>query len=144
MKKFIAILLACLMIVPSAFAVDLNTFNLYAGLFGAPEISEADGDARDDVIQFKQAGCTITIRHENGKINLGLVQGDGDAFLAYCLAMIMEFDPSSVNVAHNGGQLLLYYLMGKEEPGKHMGQTVSGCYFTVEQEGEGYSFTIMK
>ena len=57
---------------------------------------------------------------------------------------MMEFDPDSANVAHNGGQLLLYYLMGKDEPGKHMGQTVSGCYFTLERENEGYSFTIMK
>ena len=144
MKKFIILLLACMMLVPSAFALDLYNFNLYASLFGAKEVSEADGDARDNMIRFIQDGCTITFKHENGKITFALIQGDGDAFLAYCLATIMEFDPSSANVANNGGQLLLYYLMGKSEPGDHMGQTVSGCYFQIDREGEGYSFIISK
>lgn len=142
MKRFICVLIVCLMVAP-ALAETVDDFNLYADMFGANDVS--NGDARDDRIRFIQDGCTITFGLDGEEIISALIQGDGDPFLAYSLAAIMVHDPVSANVAHNGGQLLLYYLMCKDEPGDHLGQTVSGCYFQVERkENEGFSFMIMK
>lgn len=142
MKRFFCVLLACLLIIPAANAADFENFNIYAELFGAHEVREEDGDAREPYIRFIQDDCTITFRLDAGKISFATISGDGDAFLAYCFAALMEFDPSSKNSATNGGQLLMYYLMCREEPGKHLGQTVSGRVFTVERDDKGLSFMI--
>jgi hypothetical protein len=142
MKRFICILFAFLIIIPSAYAADLENFCMYSELFGAHEVREEDGDVRDPYIRFIQDDCTITFRIDSGKIGFAMITGDGDAFLAYCFAALMEFDPSSKNSATNGGQLLMYYLMCKESIGKHLGQTVSGCVFVVERDEKGLSFVI--
>lgn len=143
MKRFICVLIVCLMVAPAAFATDFENFNIHAELFGAHEVKESEGDVRDDYIRFIQDGCTITFRIDDGKIAFAMITGDGDAFLAYSLATLAEFDADSKNIAHNGGQLLLYYLMSKsEDEGKHMGATASGVYFQVEKEKGKYNFLI--
>ena len=144
MKRFLCVLIVCLMVAPAAFATDFSDFSIYAELFGAHEVKESDGDVRDDCIRFVQDGCAITFRIDDGEIGFAMITGDGDAFLAYSLAAIMQFDPETKNAAENGGQLLLYYLMGKAKDGEHLGQTVSGKVFQVEKTDEGFSFSIIK
>ena len=142
MKRFICIFFAFLIIIPSAYAADLENFCIYSELFGAHEVREEDGDVRDPYIRFIQDDCTITFKLVNDKISFATISGDGDAFLAYCFAALMEFDPSSKNSATNGGQLLMYYLMGKESNGEHIGSTVSGSVFTVDKDDKGFTFVI--
>lgn len=143
MKRFICVLIICLMVVPAAFATDFENFNIHAELFGAHEVKESEGDVRDDYIRFIQDGCTITFKIADGRIAFAMITGDGDAFLAYSLATMAEFDAESQSIAHNGGQLLLYYLMSKsEDEGKHTGATTSGAYFQVEKENGKYNFLI--
>lgn len=142
MKRFLCVLLVCLMIIPAAHAADFENFNMYAEIFGAHEVREADGDARDPYIRFIQDGCTITFRIDNGKIGFATISGEGDAFLAYCFAAMMEFEPETKYAASNGGQLLMYYLIGKESKKEEVGYTVSGRLFTIEWSNKGCSFII--
>lgn len=144
MKRFLCVLIVCLMVAPAAFATDFSDFSIYAELFGAHEVKESEGDVRDDCIRFVQDGCIITFRIQGGEITNAMITGDGDAFLAYSLATLMQFDPDSKNAAENGGQLLLYYLMGKAKNGEHLGQTVSGKFFKVEKTDDGFSLSIVK
>ena len=138
MKKFIAILLACLMIIPAACAVTVDDVSEYAAVLGGSELK--NGDARDPYIRFIQDGCTITMKLEGKEIIFVVIEGSGEKFLSYSAAVLATFDHDGMTQSF--GQLLAYYLMQSNE--KHTGATPAGYVFTVEKKDEGYSFMISK
>ena len=149
MKKFLVVLLVCVMFIPSAFAVDTNDFNIYASVFGASEVNngtESTNDNGNIVTQYYSDECRIVFIEESGKTKSIAIVGQGDKFLAYCAAAIMVFDHISDNRTTNYGQLLSIYLLaiGDNSKEDHTGMTVSGSLMAMQNSGESCRFIIVR
>lgn len=144
MKRFAVILAAAVITVTPVYAVEHETFSTFAEVFGAHDIVDSEADRIENYSRFYQDGCVITFEEENGEIVYALITGEGDPFLAYCYAIMFQFDPDSKHAASNGGQLLGCYLMAHESTEKQYGCTVTGSYFILRKEKEGYTFSIKK
>ena len=144
MKRFAIILAAAVITVTPVYAVEHETFSTFSEVFGAHDIVDAEADRIENYSRFYQDGCVITFEEENGEIVYALITGAGDPFLAYCYAIMFQFDPDSKHAASNGGQLLGCYLMAHESTEKQYGCTVTGSYFILRKEKEGYTFSIKK
>lgn len=144
MRRVSVLLAAAILIVTPAHAVNHENFSIYSELFGATDITDSEADEIEDCVRYDQDGCEIIFRHRNGEIISALIRGEGDAFLAYCYGSIMQLDPEVNHSAENGGQLLGCYLMAHNSGKEYHGKTVSGCFFTLRREEEGYSFIIQK
>lgn len=149
MKRFLCVLLACLMIVPSAFAIDVFDFNMYTDIFGGTEI--ADGQTTElengTFTEYKSDGCRIIFRETDGSLNTLYVIGEGEPFIIYSCAALMFVDDTTSNASTNIGNFVLGYLMakGSDDTDPHMSQTVSGSLFGVNKEAEGgFMFMVMK
>jgi hypothetical protein len=140
-RKLLCLILACLLSVSSAAAAGLEDFSVYAEIFGAHEVE--NGDARDQYIRFVQEdGCAVTFELDGGEINMALVDGEGEAFLAYCLAAILQFDPDTKNATVNAGQLLTSYLLARGDGEEHTGVIASGNLFILRPNGDAWRFMI--
>lgn len=148
MKRFIAVFLICMMVIPSAFALETDEFNMYSSIFGASEIS--NGSERENekgkFSSFTSDGCNIIFRELDSSLKSIGVYGEGDKFLAYSSAAIMMFDPSSGNRTSNFGQLLMSYLMqcGSPSAENSMGTTGTGVMFGISYKDDQFSFVISK
>ena len=149
MKRFLCVLLACLIIAPSAFAIDVTDFNMYAEIFGGKEITDGVVSELDTGVftEYKANDCKIIFRETNGSLNTIYVIGEGEPFILYSCAALMFVDTKTENASKNMGNFLLGYLMakGSENSDPHMSQTVSGSLFGVNKEDEGgYMFMVIK
>ena len=149
MKRFLCVLLACLIIAPSAFAIDVTDFNMYAEIFGGTEIKDGVETQLESGVftEYKADGCRIIFRETDGSIKTIYVIGEGESFILYSCAALMFVDNETANASKNMGNFLLGYLMakGSENSDPHMSQTLSGSLFGVNKEDEGgYMFMVMK
>ena len=140
MKRFLALLLICLLIAPCAFAATLNDYEDYSVVLGGSVLK--DGDARGDFIRFIQDGCTITIKRDSEEIIMIVIEGKGDPFLSYCSAALAVFD--NEGKTNCLGQLLTMYLLSPGKTDHQTGQTSKGDFFFLENKDDGLYFSIMK
>ena len=138
LKRFLCVLIACMMIVPVAFSATVDDLSVYSAVLGGSEL--INGDVRDPYVRFIQDDCTITLKVENSEITLAIVNGSGDKFLSYCAAVLAVFDPDGATLSF--GQLLTMYLLSPN--GKQEGQTSTGLFFFIEPTEGNLTFTIMK
>ena len=115
MKKLIAILLVLLMITPSALALDLTDFNMYAEIFGENELKGGvSSQTKNGVFTFFNfEGGQVAFREVDGSINSISVYGKGDIFITYCCAAIMAIDQDSSHAVQNFGFFTFYLQMKK-------------------------------
>lgn len=146
MKKIIVIVISCFLILSTASAEYLDDFNIYAIVFGAPEISDgtesiANGET---VTDYSSAGCRIIFFEADNHLKSVTVIGTGNPFLSYCAAAIMQIDPSSDNRTMNYGSLLSAYLLAiADDTGEdHIAMTVSGAVMGIHKSGEECVFII--
>lgn len=143
MKRFLCVLLACLMVVPSAFAVDVSGFNDIAAVLGASELDATTAKKAGENIQFVQDGCSVGFSEENGKLSAIFIEGKGDSFIAYCCASFYLLDPDGDRTA-NYGQFLTAYLLAHTTTNEYTyGQTSNGKTFFIQPENGIYSFMVM-
>ena len=148
MKKFVVMLLACLMIASCACADTVYDFNLYASIFGASEVKDGSESTIDgqEIQDFTSDDCRIVFASKDGKLKSIIVVGIGDKFLAYCASAIMQFDKSSENRTANYGNFLSLYLLSlndDETSDDHMFTTVSGDACGIKKNGSKCQFTIV-
>ena len=147
MKKQVAIILLSTVLAASpacASVPDHKVFSLYSEVFGAHDIDDAKADMVNNYSRFYQDGCTITFKEENGELVYALISGEGDSFLAYCYAILFQFDPDPEHSAHNGGNLLACYLMAHGTTEEQFGTTASGTGFILKKDKEGFAFSMKK
>lgn len=140
MKRFVCVFLILCLLPVCAFAVDLDEFNIFASVIGAPELDSATAQNVNGYSRFIQGDCSIIFSEKDGKSNI-FVQGSGDEFLAYCCAAIHVFDLNG-NTTSNHGQLLTMYFLAHTETEHQTGQTSNGYFFFIEPREAGYMFMI--
>ena len=147
MKKFLLLLIVCVMIISFAYADNMNDFNVYAGIFGASELKEYTESISDGKIirDYRSDDCRIVFVKKDEKLKSIIVVGTGDKFLAYCAAAIMQFDTSSENRATNYGNLLSAYLMtvSGTADDDFVGYTVSGAVTGMKKNSDKCQFTVL-
>ena len=137
-----------MLIVPSAFALDLTEFNVYASVFGQSKLSNGRIDENENGVftTFNLDDCKIIILEVDSSLKTIGVYGNGDKFLAYSSAAMMLFDPSTENRASNFGQFFISYLMNLGSPSEkgRVGIIGSGDMFGVSYEDDMFTFLISK
>ena len=146
MKRFVVLIVACLLIVSSASA-DLADFNTYAAIFGASELQDGAESVTEgqEIKDYSADGCRVVFASESGKLKSIVIVGIGDKFLAYCAAAIVQFDESSANRTTNYGNLLSSYLLSLADTSgeEHVGGTVSGAITSIKKDGDQCRFIIL-
>ena len=150
MKKLIAILLVLLMIAPSALALDLTDFNMYAEIFGENELKDgASTQTKNGVFTFfKVEGGQVAFREVDGILNSICVYGKGDAFITYCCAAIMAVDQDSGHAVQNFGFFTFYLQMKKGGMDGEKDETFSlangsACSISADDQ-YGYKFLVIR
>ena len=143
MKRFLCVLLVCLMVVPSAFALDLEDFNMYAYIFGEEELDASKAISASGLIMIDRTSCRVTFSEDDNGIKRIIVDGDGIPLLAYSMAAIMTFDSDSSHFSANAGQLLSAFLMSRNGE-TQQGQIANRNFFLIEkkEDNKGFFFTI--
>ena len=144
MKRLLCVILVLCLFPAYALCVDFDSFNAYAAVFGATEIDPSKAlEAKGLTICTVGAQRVTFSEHEDGSLKRIFIEGDGVDFLAYSMAAIMMFDPSSDNYAVNAGQLLSAFLLSRTQS-ESAGETVEGNVFLIQAQNKGFVFTIGK
>ena len=143
MKRMISLLLVLCLFPVCACALDLDSFNEYAEIFGESSLDESKGISANGLTIFMGKPCNVTFSEEEGVLKRIIVDGDGASFLAYSMAAIMAFDPSSENYAANAGQLLSAFLLCRTS-GESYGKISTGELLLIQKQDNGYFFTVGK
>lgn len=141
MKRLLCSVLVLILLPALAGAIDLEEFNVMAGVLGAAELDMANAKKADNHIGFTQDGCFVYFDEKDGEIANIFIQGEGDVFLSYCCAAIHVFDPDG-STTQNHGQLLTMYLMAHTSSEYQTGQTSTGNFFFLEASDGMYMFMI--
>ena len=139
MKRFTCLLILLVILPVCAFAHDLDTFNLYADVFGATEL--ADGEKSGKFTDFVSEGCIIRFSEEDGQTQRIMVTGDGLPFIRYSIAAIMYFCPDSSSFAYNCGVFLSGLLMlpkGEDT----ITYTQEGNLIVIQNREKDYAFGV--
>ena len=144
MKRFVCALLVLCLIPVCAFCVDLDEFNMYASIFGEEELDADSGQTQDSRTFYRPGDCIVAFNEKGSSVNSIMVNGDGIPFLAYSMAAIMYFDPSSENYSANAGQFFSTFLLCRNKSEESYGSLVNGEYIVVEKIDKGYMFIVGK
>lgn len=143
MMKLVAVIIsaAIILIASSASALDLENFNDYTAVFGASEIDLSAADTVGLYSQIEQDDCEIIFKaYEDEKLSdrvqFIFITGTGDNFLAYSAAAILHYAPNG-DKTNDLGQLIISYLLARDNSGPHKGKISSGDYFSIEKQEDG-------
>jgi hypothetical protein len=143
MKRLACLFLVVFLLPACACALDLDSFNTYAAVFGEAELSESGAISANGLTVIKAGACRVTFSEDGDTLKRIIVEGDGVPFLAYSMAAIMQFDPDSANYADNAGQLLSAFLLCRSS-GEGAGKTVSGNTIYLQRSDTAFLFTVGK
>lgn len=149
MKRFFCMCLVLLMFVPSAYALNIDDFNLYAGVFGEAELSDGKEKKTESgiVTKFDTVSGLITFTEKDGKLNSINIYGKGDDFISYCCAAIMTADTDSKNASENFGAFImnLQLTKGAEGTDPRYFNLVSGTICAIAKNADyGYRLMVMR
>lgn len=144
MKKLLCLLLALCLLPACAFAVSVEDFNMYASIFGEPELDTSSGKTSNSYIFFESEDCIISFKEENGEIKTIIVNGDGIPFIVYSMAAIMAFDQDSSNFTDNAGRFMTMFLLNRTATETETGYLPAGYYYAFSKDERGYVFLIGK
>lgn len=139
MKRFACLLMLLVILPVCAFAHDLESFNLYADVFGATELS--DGKINGKYTNFVSDGCNIGFSEESGETNRIIVMGNGLPFIRYGMAAIMYFCPDSSSFAYNCGMFLSCFLLAKDGD-DNIAYTKEGNLIVIQIKEKGYAMVV--
>ena len=75
------------------------------------------------------------------KLNGGLIEGNGEDFLAASAALLHALNPSGQ--IEDFGTLLTCYFLARRDSERHIGSTMNGYIFSVKNEGSFLSFAML-
>ena len=107
MKRFVCVLLVLCFLPVLALADRADEFNVYASVFGMPELDKGKVSSVNGFDIYKVGACAVIFKGENTVI----VKGTGEDFILYSMCAIMSFEKSATAIRENAGEFLYYYLM---------------------------------
>lgn len=141
MKKPLIIIVLLCFICSIATAETIHDFDVKAIVCGESSIDLSTAVELNGMTMYKAGDCQVVFKMKGDEIERIYVMGDGVQFLAYSMAAVMTFDPSTDNLSENAGRLFSLFIFARTDPEQY-GKILTGETFTVQQYNGAYLFTI--
>lgn len=145
MKRIVAVLLFLCMVPLCASASGyLEDLDIYAELFGVPEISSAPKETVHGKTIYTVGGGFVGLEESSGELESVSVFGTGDNLLIYAVSAICVMEGTNDNFTQNCGILLSSYLICRMNGEEQFANTKGGLFYLIQPYNDGYMVIIQR